>query len=387
MIDRRSAIEKTAGLYIHVPFCSFVCPYCDFAVERAVTGEVEQFVEILLQEIDRVRDFDFLIETVYFGGGTPSLLPLVDLSRILAAIERRFEMKSDWRLHLEMNPEDVRADTLRGYHDLNVKFLSLGIQSFIDADLKFLGRRHSADEARRGLELAANAKFDTLSVDLMFGLPSQDIELWVEQLDYVGSSNIDHVSCYQLNVKPGTLFEKRIALGRFSELGDQSQGDFFQVTHERLDNHGLSAYEVSNFARHSRSESAHNKKYWDHSPYLGLGPSAHSFAGSRRFWNHKKTVDWSKSVLASGHGVEGDELLEPADLALEEVMLGLRQPKGIDLVQLKEQYGIDLLHSAEEVVDKLVRDQLVTMTDRCLCPTRSGLAVADAIAADLGASF
>jgi putative oxygen-independent coproporphyrinogen III oxidase len=373
------------GLYLHVPFCSAICPYCDFAVLTGGPERRRRFADHLISEIslwspDRSA-FDS-IDTIYFGGGTPSALAPEDIARTLAAARGNLSIQDGAWISFEANPEDVNPASVRSWRDLNVHFLSLGIQSF-DADaLKFLGRRHTPEEARRSVEIARAAGFDTISIDLIYGLPGQPFEIWRRTLEQAVALQPDHISCYQLTFHEGTPFGFRLAKGQMSELPEEAQGDIFLFTHEFLRDQGYPAYEVSNFARSPEHRSRHNQKYWHHVPYLGLGPSAHSFSGTRRWWNERKLGPYEKRIEAGERPVAGSEELTREDLALEALMLGLRTVEGIDLAAFQERYGVDLLKRNEPLIERLVREDLVRIEGDLLIPTFAGLAVTDSLARD-----
>ena len=386
------------GLYLHIPFCSAVCPYCDFAVLRAGVPARKRFVAHLVAEValaalewKDARPFD----TVYFGGGTPSLLPAEDLERVLGACRSQLALArpAPW-IFLEANPEDVTPGACAAWRALGVRTLSLGVQSFSDDALRFLGRRHNAQQARAAVETAQAAGFDTVSLDLIFGLPDQTPEAWQRELATAVALEPGHLSCYQLTIHPRTRFGLAARRGQLSEMPDGEQAALFERTHRFLADAGYSAYEVSNFARNRDHESRHNRKYWDHTPYLGLGPSAHSLVAAeagappaaRRWWNEPRTSRWESRVAAGERPLEGEESLGPTALASEAVMLGLRTAAGIDLDGFRARYGIDLLAANDALVARLVAEgHLVVHAGpeggRRLVPTASGLAVADGMAA------
>jgi oxygen-independent coproporphyrinogen-3 oxidase len=397
-------VPSAPGLYLHIPFCSAVCPYCDFSVLRAGVPARKRFVEHLIAEVAVAahewrdpRPFD----TVYFGGGTPSLLPAEDLERVLGACRSHLALATPapW-IFLEANPEDVTPDACAAWRGFGVRTLSLGVQSFSDEALGFLGRRHNAQQALSAVETAQAAGFDTVSVDLIFGLPGQTAEAWRRELAAAIALGPGHLSCYQLTIHPRTRFGVSAARGQLSELPEEEQAVLFDLTHSFLPDAGFCAYEVSNFARSRDHESRHNRKYWDHTPYLGLGPSAHSLAAAsgpnsagasgvttaRRWWNELRTPRWESRVAAGERPVEGEESLGPKALATEAVMLGLRTTAGIDLDGFTARYGVDLLAANDALVARLVAEgHLVVHAGpeggRWLAPTASGLAVADGMAA------
>ena len=371
------------GLYLHIPFCSAICPYCDFAVLTGGPERQRRFTDHLLSEISlwspERSEFDS-IDTIYFGGGTPSALAPEDLARILASVRENLSIRNDAEVFFEANPEDVTTESARAWRDLGVRFLSLGIQSF-DADaLKFLGRRHTLEQARRSVEIAREAGFETVSIDLIYGLPEQPFEIWRRTLEEAVALAPDHVSCYQLTIHEGTPFGFRLARGKMTELPENAQADLFLFTHEFLGDHGYPGYEVSNFARSPAHRSRHNQKYWRHVPYLGLGPSAHSFSGTRRWWNERKLKPYEAKIDAGDRPIAGTEDLSRQDLALEALMLGLRTFDGVDLDAFHERYGVDLRKHNEPLIERLAGDGLLKLEDHALVPTLAGLAVTDSLA-------
>jgi oxygen-independent coproporphyrinogen-3 oxidase len=375
--------QAVPGLYLHVPFCGKICPYCDFAVVTGGRGRRLAFVESLLAEVRLWAGGELFgaFDTVYFGGGTPSALEPEDLARILGAVRGALPVAADAWTFLEANPEDVRPETLGAWRALGVRTLSLGVQSFRAGDLAFLGRRHTPAQARRSVELAREAGFDTVSADLIYGLPGQDAAAWREVLAEAVELQPDHLSCYQLTVHEGTPFGRRRDQGRLAELPEPAQAELFLLTHTFLEDAGYPGYEVSNFARAPAHRSRHNRKYWDHTPYLGLGPSAHSFAGRRRWWNERRLGTWQERIGRGERPVAGTEELAPAQLALEALMLGLRTRDGVDLARFRERYGVDLLARNAGLAGKLEEEGLLRLAEGRLEPTLAGLALADALPA------
>jgi len=384
------------GLYLHVPFCSSICPYCDFSVMHAASPARQRFATRIVEEVALAaaawrdeRPFD----TVYFGGGTPSQLRPEELARVLEACRTNlpFAEPSPW-VFIEVNPEDVTPEACAAWRALGARTVSLGIQSFSDETLRFLGRRHGGRQARAAVDTALGAGFDTVSIDLIFGLRGQTPEDWRRDLDAAVSSKPQHMSCYQLTIHPRTRFGVQAKHGQLSELPEDDQATLFGLTHGFLADAGFAAYEVSNFARGAAHQSRHNRKYWDHTPYLGLGPSAHSLAAAdasapaRRWWNERATPRWERRVAAGERPIEAEEVLGPKELAAEALLLGLRTTAGIDLDGWRERYGTDLLAANDTLVACLVDEgRVVVRADpdggRRLVPTLSGLAVADGLAA------
>jgi oxygen-independent coproporphyrinogen-3 oxidase len=319
-------------------------------------------------------------DTVYFGGGTPSQLSPEELGRVLEACGEHLALAAPW-VFLEANPEDVTAESCAAWRRLGVRTLSLGVQSFRDEALRYLGRHHTAQQARDVVAIALGAGFDAVSVDLIFGLPGQTIEDWRHDLVAAVALQPQHLSCYQLTIHERTLFGARAKRGELSELPEDDQAALFELTHRYLADAGWPAYEVSNFARGPEHQSRHNRKYWDHTPYLGLGPAAHSFDGTRRWWNDRLTTRWDARLAAGERPVEAEEVLDRESLAAEALLLGLRTVAGIDLDVFASRYGVDLLAANETLVARLVDEGRIAVEGRRLVPTLVGLAVADGLAA------
>ena len=365
------------GLYVHVPFCSAICPYCDFAVVKDTTANRrERYTKNLLRELE-TRQGSAVYDTLYFGGGTPSLLEPDGLGAILGAAQ----LTSGARVFLEGNPEDVDDDAVSGWKELGVDTLTLGIQSFQDKVLDLLGRCHSADASRLALEVAKAASFDTVSIDLIFGWPGQGLSDWRRELDDAVALEPDHISCYQLTVQAKTMFGRRKREGGLVELDDTMQAALFRESHHVLGAAGYDGYEVSNFARGPEHRSRHNEKYWNHTPYLGVGPSAHTFDGrASRSWNVRSFFAWEKHLDRDESPVEGSEVLDDEDLLLEALMLRFRMRDGVDFESLEARFGVDLLETNRELVSRLSDEGLVDVVGRRLSPTIDGLAVADSLA-------
>jgi oxygen-independent coproporphyrinogen-3 oxidase len=368
--------QSAPGLYLHIPFCSAICPYCDFAVLTGGPERRERFTEHLVSEIGLwAGDAELFrgIDTVYFGGGTPSALSPEQLGRIVESARNRLPVVEDAWIFLEANPEDVTPESVGAWRELGVRTLSLGIQSFDAEALAFLGRRHSPEQARRSVELARAAGFYTVAFDLIYGLPGQTVEDWRRTLETAVELEPDHLSCYQLTIHEGTPFGFRLARGKLTEAPEEAQADLFLLTHTFLREAGWPGYEVSNFARSPEHRSRHNRKYWDHTPYLGLGPSAHSYSKNRRWWNERKINPYELRIDAGERPIAGSEELTAEDLALEALMLGLRTAEGIDLEPFRRRYGVDLVMPER-------MEGLLKIEDGRLVPTLEGWAVADTLA-------
>jgi len=373
------------GLYIHVPFCRTKCPYCDF-YSCADLQLVNKFAAALEQELLLYCTSFPAIDTVYLGGGTPTVLPDNVLAALMTMMHKHIAVVPDSEITIEANPNDVNPERLTNLRSLGFNRLSLGVQSFDDKVLRFLGRRHTADEARLAIKQARLAGFDNISLDFMYGIPGQKHEDWFATLGEALSFSPEHLSCYQLTIKEETPFFARVEKGEIEPCADEEQAELFMATSAFLEENGYSHYEVSNFCRAENFEARHNRKYWEHVPYLGVGPSAHSFDGRRRWWNAKSVEEYVEKLLR-GMGsaekthhadflpLEGCEELTNDQLRSEALMLGLRTRRGIALDSLLDN------QAAMKNIEKIQAEGLVTIAGNRVRPTTRGMLLADSLAA------
>lgn len=381
--DRTS--PNPPGLYIHIPFCIRKCPYCAF---YSVTdlSLVPGFIVALTTELDLYRHAFPSFDTVYLGGGTPSVLTAGQIGTILDAVRRRCALADGAEITIEANPGDLNADLLSELKRMGVNRLNIGCQSFDDDALAFLGRRHTAGRARGAILAAREAGFSDLGLDLIYGLPAgiggnpDAHAVWTRTLETALSFRPEHLSCYQLTVEARTPLAVRMETSGVTLPNEDDQARFFFETSERLEAAGYEHYEVSNFARGARHRSRHNRKYWDHTPYLGLGPAAHSFDGLRRWWNGPDVVAWEADLRAGRRPLAGEETLSAEERRLEALFLGLRTSDGIDLDAYRTRHGCDLRVERGAVIERLVAEGLARIAGNRLSPTRRGLACADAVA-------
>lgn len=395
--DPGAGVSKNAGLYVHVPFCSAVCPYCDFAVKKGGREKVPAYLAALRRELSWLAEraagsgpgdplaalLGGPFDTLYFGGGTPSVLGEEDLAGLIAHLRRILPFAAETRLFFEANPEDVHPASLEGWRRQGVHLLSLGVQSLDDEALRLLGRRHTAAEAESAIRAAREAGFPTLSFDLIYGRPGQDPVAWRRELENAVALGPDHLSLYELEIHERTSFGKRKARGAFRELPEPLQAELFELTHRVLADHGYEAYEVSNFARGPQHRSGHNQKYWHHVPYLGLGPGAHSYSQNLRWWNLRDEPTWRRALKDGLAPIEAAETLAPKDLALESLMLGLRTREGADPAEIRRRWGIDVEPRNTARIAAWKHAGLLADLPGRLVPTLRGFAVADRLAAEI----
>jgi len=371
---------KIPGLYIHIPFCLSKCHYCDFYSLTSISA-IPAFLEALFKEMEMYRNRFHPFDTVYIGGGTPSALNPQQMEDILMSVQKNFDLISNPgitpEITVETNPADLDRSFLESMREIGINRINIGVQSFDEKVLDFLGRRHSAKQAISAIEASRKAGFCNIGLDLIYGVPEQGIDSWLDTLKQAAAFSPEHLSCYQLTLETKTPLGKRYQAGEFSIPGEELQYEFFMKTSEFLEDAGYNHYEVSNFARGKEYTSRHNQKYWDHSPFLGLGPSAHSFQCNQRWWNHPSLDRYLAAINAGNLPVEETETLTMEQLRLEALYLGLRTKKGIFLQDFKNQYHYDLFTEKKEMLDKLQEEGFISIQDGYLYPTQNGLAVAD----------
>lgn len=360
------------GVYVHVPFCRSKCPYCDFysvtSLEMATA-----WLDAVGTEARHYRDLFARVDSVYIGGGTPSLLEDAVLAGLLDRLRGAFVLEPGSEITIEINPGDACSDKLRFMKDLGVNRVSIGVQSFNERELRFLRRRHTAAQAEKTFEEARASGFDNVGVDLIYGFAGHDAKAWLRSLGRVSALGPEHVSCYQMTLEAGTPFGKMHAEGTLDSLDEERQADLFLMASEFLGNSGYLHYEVSNYSKGKERRSRHNMKYWRHIPYLGLGPSAHSFHGNRRWWNVRSVEEYCRRIAEGGMPVEAGESLEKEQLDLERLFLGFRT---IDGVALASMAGYE---TAGPVLDRLRESGLISIVDERVVPTARGFLVADGL--------
>jgi oxygen-independent coproporphyrinogen-3 oxidase len=370
--------EKIPGLYIHIPFCLSKCLYCDFYSLTSISV-VPDFLDALFKEMKMYRSRFNPFDTVYIGGGTPSLLSPEQLESILIKVRENFNLMSNSEITIETNPADLHRSFLESMREIGINRINIGVQSFDEKVLDLLGRRHSVKQAISAVETSRKAGFHNIGLDLIYGVPEQDIESWLDTLKQTLAFSPEHISCYQLTLEAKTPLGIRYQAGEFSIPGEELQHEFFMRTSEFLEDAGYIHYEVSNFARGKEHASRHNQKYWDHSPFLGLGPSAHSFQWNQRWWNHRSLDQYLDAINAENLPVEETETLTMEQLRLEALYFGLRTKKGIFLQDFKNQYHYDLFTEKKRILAKLEEEGFISIEDGYLYPTQTGLALADSL--------
>jgi oxygen-independent coproporphyrinogen-3 oxidase len=384
-------VPPFGGIYVHVPFCLRKCVYCDFfsIVDLSLKSA---FLKALSCEISAAEPGLLVFDTIYFGGGTPSILEPAEVNGIIDSLFLKFRFEGSVEVTLEANPGTVDFEKLKGFRSAGVNRLNIGAQSFQEKNLALLGRIHSAQQAHAALSNARRSGFEDLGLDLMYGLPGQFFHDWTADLESALAHGPEHIACYMLTVEPETPLSEEQRRGRFQPAPEGVVAELFMATSEFLAARGFRHYEISNFARcgADRGEGArvsrHNSKYWTHAPYLGFGPAAHSFLPPKRFWNHRDVQHYVDEVRAARRPVAGTEVLTADQEMTEAIMLGLRTAAGVDLPDFKRRFGADFMSLYGKPVTELEsRGLLVRSNERC-APTRRGMLYLNTVTAALVAS-
>ncbi|MBT1685391.1 radical SAM family heme chaperone HemW [Dawidia soli] len=374
-----------AGIYFHIPFCKQACHYCDFhfSTNQEKKGEM---VGAFVRELELQKSYlcGEPIETVYFGGGTPSLLSVTEIETLLRAVARNFTLAPSGEITLEANPDDLHAEKLAGLRAAGVNRLSIGIQSFDDQVLHFLPRAPRGAAARQCLEEARAAGFTNISLDLIYAIPGQPVDTWRENILHALSFAPEHISSYSLTIEEKTAFGKWAATGKLQAVDDDLAASQLEMLVEMLDTAGYEQYEVSNFARPGYY-SRHNSSYWQQKKYLGIGPSAHSYDGKSRQYNVANNHAYLRSLQEDTIPCTREELTA-ADIVNDYLLTTLRTSWGADLQKLRQEFHYDVQALHGPYLDTLCAKQLAIVSDDSLCLTKRGKMLADKIAADLFAT-
>jgi oxygen-independent coproporphyrinogen III oxidase len=372
------------GLYVHVPFCFHKCHYCDFySITRQTPERMSGFVDLILREADFWTDVPLTLQpqTVFFGGGTPSLLPANEMRRLIRGLRARFDFSQCNEWTVEANPATVSDEYCAMLFDEGVNRVSLGAQSFDPSELSLLERHHQPEDVPRSLEMLRSAGFQRINFDLIYAIPGQTMAKWVQSLERAIALATDHLSCYGLTFEPNTPLGVRRRLGLVSSIDPELEIEMMRATRQRLAEAGLRAYEISNYARPGE-ECRHNLLYWNGGDYVALGPSGASHVQGRRWRNRPHLGEWEKAIQSGELPAFELESLTPLQRAGELAMLMLRLSKGIDHADFSERVGHDAPALFAEVIDRLCRLGLLEATTTSIRLSERGLCVADSVASE-----
>lgn len=373
-----------AGIYIHIPFCTQRCSYCDFYKEiSSDSKKTDAFVHTLIREIELRKDYlgGESIQTIYFGGGTPSVLNANQFKLIFDVLHRYFTICTDAEITIEANPDDLSEAYLNSLSPLPINRLSMGIQTFNDGHLKALNRRHDAAQAYAAVANARKHGFNNISIDLIYALPGQDMKDWEQQLDAAFQLQVEHISAYGLTYEKGTALWKRRQKGQIREVDDETTIAMFNRLRASMKENGFEAYEISNYAKPG-FKSQHNSAYWKFIPYLGLGPSAHSFDGTSRQWNVSSIRQYSKHIQEENAFFE-KEILSEQDFYNDYVMIALRTTQGIDLNYLHQRFGQEALDDCLQNAKLHLANKELTLLDNHLSLSDTGIHIANIVMVNL----
>ena len=387
-----------SGIYIHIPFCKQACHYCDFHFSTNLKKK-DEMVLALAKEIEmRSNSITEPIETIYFGGGTPSILSVEDLRFLIDSVYKNYKVVENPEITVEANPDDLNLDSARfdnetdlsvraelrtifeAYRAIGINRLSIGIQSFFEDDLKMMNRAHNAEEAKKCLEIATQY-FDNISIDLIYGIPEMSNEKWLQNIEMALSFGVPHISSYALTVEPKTALHSFIQKGIIPQPDDEVAQEHFHILVDKLSENGFIHYELSNFGRENYF-SKNNSSYWLGKKYIGIGPSAHSYDGKNRGWNISNNSLYIKSIQENKLPIE-TETLTKTDRYNEYVMTGLRTIWGVSLDRIEEEFGKTYLDYLNQQAAKFIEDHLLFVDDNILRTTKKGKFLSDGIASDL----
>ena len=381
-----------SGIYLHIPFCKQACHYCDFHFSTSLKKK-DEMILALAKEIELRKDEfkDEIVETIYFGGGTPSILQISDLRFLIEEVYRNYNVIENPEITVEANPDDLSEERIielslewqspnRAKLNNRINRLSIGIQSFFEEDLKLMNRAHNSEEAKKCLEIATKY-FDNISIDLIYGMPNMSHEKWLHNINTALAYNVPHISSYALTVEPKTALHSFIKKGIIPQLDDEVAQEHFHLLVNKLEEKGFIHYELSNFGKENYF-SKNNSSYWLGKKYLGIGPSAHSYNGSSRSWNVSNNSMYLKA-LAENQLPSETENLTQTDRYNEYIMTGLRTVWGISLDRIATQFGKTYLDYLNQQAEKYIEDHLLFIDDNILRTTKSGKFLSDGIASDL----
>jgi len=369
------------GIYIHVPFCTSKCAYCDFYSVTNLTS-VSEYIKQLCREIDLYSEThqpQQAFDTIYLGGGTPSVLDSENISIIINKIKENFPVNQDSEITLEVNPGTVDLEKLKSFKSIGINRLSIGIQSFSDRDLKLLGRIHTVEEAEKSYQLSRQAGFEDIGIDLIYAIPKQDLKDWKMSLNKAIKLKPEHISAYNLTIEKGTPFFRLQESGHLELHEEKVEEEFFNLTHDFLTNHGYYHYEISNFAKSEKCISKHNCKYWHHVPYLGFGPSSHSFWNNTRWANVSSVEQYNSLLSRNQRPLDFEEILKFEDVLFEYIFLNLRTYQGIFFESFQNKFGFNFVNKYEKIINPLLLENLAILEEQSFKLTQKGMTISDSI--------
>ncbi|NQX82144.1 MAG: radical SAM family heme chaperone HemW [Flavobacteriaceae bacterium] len=371
-----------AGIYLHIPFCKQACIYCDFHFSTSLKNK-EQLLDSMIVELgDRKSSFDDeIVNTIYLGGGTPSILDVSEINKLIDFIYLNYKVSPNAEISLEANPDDLTEEKIKQLSQTKINRLSIGIQSFFDSDLEYMKRAHNAKEAIESIKKAKKYGFDNISIDLIYGVPSSSNKQWEENLDLFFSLGIPHLSCYALTVEDKTELSFLINKGKQKPVSEEVSKMQFDILIAKINDNGFEQYEISNFAK-NKCYSRHNTSYWKGDKYIGIGPSAHSYDGKTRSWNINNNSVYIKKIN-KGETVATQEVLSKDDVFNEYIMTGLRTIWGVSLIKIEDEFEAKYTEHINKTMQKYLKNNTLVLEGNILKTTDKGKFLCDGIASDL----
>ncbi len=370
-----------AGIYIHIPFCRKACHYCNFHFSTSL-GKAEAVVNSIIKEIGlRSPEMKEEVQTIYFGGGTPSILATPTIENMLDAIKTNYSISSNPEITLEANPDDITAEKAMAWKQMGINRFSIGVQSFADENLRWMNRAHDASQSIQCIQTIRDVGFENFSIDLIYGTPGQTQEGWIKDLEKAIELKIPHLSCYALTVEEGTALHHLIGSGKKEKISADEQAERFEALVQLSSLAGYSHYEISNLALPGK-ESRHNSAYWEGKPYLGFGPSAHSFSGTKRSWNIADNLKYIQAIDA-GIPPSEEETLRETDQLNEYIMTSLRSIKGMQKETIKTRWGMEKLQIISREIEPFIDAGKIIATENTWILSGEGRFFADGIASAL----
>ncbi|NMH28476.1 radical SAM family heme chaperone HemW [Flavobacterium silvaticum] len=369
-----------SGIYIHIPFCKQACTYCDFHFSTNLSKKEDMIRAIAAELYHRKTESQDVVETIYFGGGTPSVLSVAEINFLIEAVYANYTVSADPEITVEANPDDLTSEKINQFSQTKINRLSVGVQSFFDADLKLMNRAHNASEALKSIEGSVRL-FPNITIDLIYGIPGMSNERWRHNVQTAIDLGVPHISAYALTVEPKTALKKLIENGKVIAPRDEVAENHFHILREMLEANGFIQYEISNFGKPGYF-SRNNSAYWLGKRYIGVGPSAHSYDGKHRSWNVANNSFYLKGI-ASGKPVFEREVLSAADRYNEYVMTGLRTIWGVSIDKIKTEFGIVFSEHLLRQSHRFVNQGFLVWEDEVLKATPAGKFLTDGLASDL----
>ena len=379
IINPTSGLHDDLSLYVHIPFCDVICPYCDFNKYSKADNLIDGFIKSLIKEINIRKIENKKVASISFGGGTPSYIPNNDLKKIFKNIQDNFDINNkDIEISIEVNPKDVDGDKIKFYEDLGINRISVGGQSFDNAVLKTLGRNHNSKELIKSLEVIKKSSITNINLDLIYGVPNQKLHSWENSLKRFIDYSFPHLSAYQLTFEPKTKFYRDLMVNKIKEIDENITVEMFLSLNSILKKNNYTNYEISNWSK-PRKESIHNLRYWNKKNYLGLGPGASSFLNNKRTTNVRSLKKYINNLHKSKLEFDENYILDKRDILIENIMLNLRLSGGIDHREFKNNFSFNFNDFFSELINYLVKYNLIKSDNSSTVLTERGKLISDSI--------